>query len=236
VAAFWSFPHVLPDAITLRPWLRHGPALLEPTLDTILIAGAATALALALTLACLQAEQRFGLIPGARSLWLLYLPLLVPQIAFLPGLQTLALMAGADMGRGAVILGHVVFVLPYVFLSLGDPFRSWDSRQATVAAALGAGPARIFWTLRLPMLLAPVLTAAAVGFAVSVGQYLPTLLIGAGRVQTLTTEAVALASGGDRRLIGLYAIAQTGVVVLGFWLAIAAPRLIWANRRGMRAG
>lgn len=236
VAGFWSFPNALPDALTLRPWMRHGPELIDPALDTILIAGAATALALALTLACLQAEQRFGLTPGARSLWLLYLPLLVPQIAFLPGLQTLALMAGADMGRGAVILGHLVFVLPYVFLSLGDPFRSWDSRQATVAAALGAGPARIFWTLRLPMLLAPVLTAAAVGFAVSVGQYLPTLLIGAGRVQTLTTEAVALASGGDRRLIGLYAIAQTGVVVLGFALAIAAPRLAWANRRGMRAG
>ena len=236
VAGFWSFPDALPDTLTLRPWLRHGPELLEPALDTLLIAGAATALALALTLACLQAEQRFGLTPGARSLWLLYLPLLVPQIAFLPGLQTLALMAGADMGRGAVILGHLVFVLPYVFLSLGDPFRSWDRRQATIAAALGAGPARIFWTLRLPMLLAPVLTAAAVGFAVSVGQYLPTLLIGAGRVQTLTTEAVALASGGDRRLIGLYAIAQTAVVVLGFALAIAAPRLVWANRRGMRAG
>ncbi|WP_212523915.1 ABC transporter permease subunit [Actibacterium sp. MT2.3-13A] len=236
VAGFWRFPNVLPDTLTLNPWMRHGPALLDPTIDTILIAGAATTLALALTLACLQAEQRYGLSPGARSLWLLYLPLLIPQVAFLPGLQTLALMAGADMGRGAVILGHLVFVLPYVFLSLGDPFRSWDSRQATVAAALGAGSARIFWTLRLPMLLAPVLTAAAVGFAVSAGQYLPTLLIGAGRVQTLTTEAVALASGGDRRLIGLYAIAQTGVVVLGFALAIAAPRLIWANRRGMRAG
>ena len=41
-----------------------------------------------------------------------------------------------------------------------------------------------------------ILTAAAVGFAVSVGQYLPTLLIGAGRLPTITTEAVALASGG----------------------------------------
>ena len=41
--------------------------------------------------------------------------------------------------------------------------------------------------------------AGAVGFAVSAGLYLPTLFAGGGRFVTLTTEAVTLASGGDRR-------------------------------------
>ena len=53
--------------------------------------------------------------------------------------------------------------------------------------------------MKLPMLLRPMATAAAIGFAVSVAQYLPTLFIGAGRVATLTTEAVTLSSGADRR-------------------------------------
>jgi len=234
VAGFWAFPDALPQGLTLRSWARHGPMLAAPAGDTALIAATATLIALALTLACLEAEHRFGLTPTARSLWLLYLPLLIPQVSFLPGLQTFALIAGAEMGRGAVILGHTVFVLPYVFLSLADPWRGWDVRYATVACAMGARPNRVFWAVRLPMLLAPVLTAAAVGFAVSVGQYLPTLLIGAGRVQTLTTEAVALASGGDRRVIGVYALAQTGVVVLGFVAALALPRLMWSNRRALR--
>ncbi len=236
VAGVWRFPHLLPDTLSLRSWARHGPGLSDPALDTLWIAAAATLIALALVVACLESEHRYGLKTSTRSLWLLYLPLLVPQIAFLPGVQTLALMLGGDTGRGAVILSHVVFVLPYVFLSLGDPFRSWDSRHATVAAALGASPARTLWAVRLPMLLAPVLTAAAVGFAVSVGQYLPTLLIGGGRVQTLTTEAVALASGGDRRIIGVYALAQTGLVMLGFAAAIAIPRVLWRNRRGVKEG
>jgi putative thiamine transport system permease protein len=86
------------------------------------------------------------------------------------------------------------------------------------------------------MLLRPVLTAAAVGFAVSVGQYLPTLLVGAGRVQTVTTEAVALASGGDRRVIGVYALVQTAAALAPFLLALALPRLLWRNRRGMQDG
>ncbi|MBK5926061.1 hypothetical protein CCR87_01600, partial [Rhodobaculum claviforme] len=89
------------------------------------------------------------------------------------------------------------------------------------------------WAVRLPMLLRPVLTAAAVGFAVSVAQYLPTLLIGAGRVATLTTEAVGLASGANRRVIGAAAIAQMALPMLGFGLALAVPALVFRNRRGM---
>ncbi|MBK5934421.1 putative thiamine transport system permease protein [Rhodovulum imhoffii] len=235
VAGFWPFPDALPRSTEMAGWVRHGAALGTAAWETLRIATAATGAALGMALACLEAEHRFGLTPGTRSLWVLYLPLLIPQVAFLPGLQTLALITGAPEG-GMVVLGHLVFVLPYVFLTLAAPWRAWDTRHATVAAALGAGPWRVFWTVRLPMLASPVLTAGAVGLAVSVGQYLPTLLIGGGRIQTLTTEAVALASGGDRRVIGVTALAQTALAVGGFALALAIPRLMWRNRRGLRGG
>jgi len=235
-AGLWQFPDLLPDGFTLRNWDRHGPRLAGPAFETLLVAGAATGLALLLTLASLEAEHRHGLRPATRALWLLYLPLIVPQVAFLMGFQTLSILAGVDGGRAAVILAHLVFVLPYVFLSLSDPWRAWDARQDTIARALGAGPDRVLWAVRLPMLLRPVLIAAAVGFAVSVGQYLPTLLVGAGRVSTLTTEAVALAAGGDRRAIGVYALAQTAAAFAPFALAVLLPRLAWRNRKGMRDG
>jgi putative thiamine transport system permease protein len=235
LAGQWTFPDALPSTLSLRTWARHAPALAEPLADTLLIAAAATLAALLLTIACLEAEHRHGLTPGARSLWLLYLPLLVPQIAFLFGLQTLAISAGAGERMGAVIATHLVFVLPYTFLSLADPWRAWDARHATVARALGASPTRTLLAIRLPMLLRPLLTAAAVGFAVSVGQYLPTLLVGGGRVATLTTEAVALAAGNDRRLIGLTALAQTATVIFPFALALALPRFAFRHRRGLHA-
>lgn len=236
VAGFWTFPDVWPDALTLRTWHRHAPRLGGLLGETALIAAAATLIALALTVACLEAEHRHGLRPAQRALWLLYLPLIAPQVAFLTGFQTLALIVGLDGGRAAVIVAHLVFVLPYVFLSLADPWRAWDRRLDTAARALGAGPDRVLWTVRLPMLLRPLLTAAAVGFAVSVGQYLPTLLIGAGRVQTVTTEALALAAGGDRRVIGVYALAQAGAALVPFLAAVLLPRLIWRNRRALRHG
>ena len=235
-AGFWGFPDALPDTLSWRNWDRHGAGTVEALGETVLIAIVAALAALVLTIGCLEAEHRHGLRMSQRAIWLLYLPLLIPQTAFLPGLQTLMLNLGADMGRGPVMLAHLVFVLPYVFLSLADPFRAWDARMGTIAAALGAGPDRVLWRVRLPMLLGPVLTALAVGLAVSVGQYLPTLLIGGGRVETLTTEAVALAAGGDRRAIGVYGLMQTGAALVPFALALVIPALVWRNRRGLRHG
>mgnify|MGYP001799361231 FL=1 len=235
-AGFWGFPDALPDQLTWRNWMRFGPGTLEALAETALIAITVALAALVLTIGCLEAEYRYGLSFSARAVWLLYLPLLVPQTAFLPGLQTLMLNIGADEGRFPVMLAHLVFVLPYVFLSLADPFRAWDTRMGTIAAALRASPNGVLWRVRLPMLLRPILTALAVGLAVSVGQYLATLLIGGGRVATLTTEAVALASGGDRRAIGVYGLMQTGAALVPFALALLVPAIVWRNRKGLRDG
>lgn len=234
-AGFWSFPNALPDSFSLRTWMRHGPDTGGAFGETFIVAITATVLALTLVLGCLEAEHRSGRKITSRGLWLLYLPLLVPQTTFLPGLQTLLLGLGADVGRSPVIAAHLVFVLPYVFLSLGDPYRAWDGRNGVTAAALGASPNRVFWQVRLPMLSRPILVAIAVGLSVSVGQYLPTLLIGGGRVSTLTTEAVALASGGDRRAIAVYGLAQTAAALVPFALALIIPTLMWRNRRGLHA-
>ncbi|MBS1301945.1 ABC transporter permease subunit [Loktanella sp. SALINAS62] len=235
-AGFWGFPDALPDAFSLQNWSRHASGLGDALGQTVLIAACVTLVSLALAIGCLEAEHRHGLRLTQRGMWLLYLPLIVPQTAFLPGLQTFLLNAGLDTGIAPVMLAHLVFVLPYVFLSLADPFRAWDRRTATVAAALGASPNRVLWAVRLPMLLRPVLTATAVGLSVSVGQYLPTLLIGGGRVSTLTTEAVALSSGGDRRAIATYALMQTAAALVPFALALGLPALAYRNRKGLQHG
>ncbi len=235
-AGFWGFPDALPQSFSMKSWIRHGMGVWAAFRETAIIAIPVTLVALALTIGCLEAEHRHGLRLSQRGILLLYLPLLIPQTAFLPGLQSFMLSVGADVGRVPVMIAHLVFVLPYVFLSLADPFRAWDQRYGTTAAALRAGPEGVLWRVRLPMLLRPILTAFAVGLAVSVGQYLATLLIGGGRVQTLTTEAVALSSGGDRRAIGVYGLMQTAAALLPFALALMVPALMWRNRRGLRHG
>ena len=61
-----------------------------------------------------------------RDEWLLYLPLIVPQEdPILFGLQLMFLLGGLGTSLAALVLTHLVFVMPYVFLSLADPWRAF---------------------------------------------------------------------------------------------------------------
>ncbi len=235
VAGPWRFPDALPQRFTLDVWVRAASGFQEAVGNALLIGAAASGIALALVLAALENEYRTGIRAGLKAMVALYLPLVVPQAAFLFGLDLLATGTGLDGTLVALVLIHTVFVLPYVFLSLAEPWRSFDPRYAAVARSLGRGPDFVFWRIRLPVLLRPVLTALAVGFAVSVGLYLPTLIVGAGRWPTITTEAVALASSGDRRVIGATALVQALLPFLVFAFAAALPAFRFRHRRALRA-
>lgn len=235
VATNWRFPDPLPSGWTLAHWGSAVIDLQRPFLTTLGVGLLAVGIAIALVIACLEAETRGRF--GRRRLapWLIYAPLLVPQISFLFGVQHLLVLADIDGSWLAVVWSHLLFVLPYVALSLSDPYRALDARYARTAQCLGASPLRVFFRIRFPMLLRPVLVAAAVGFSVSVAQYLPTLFAGAGRFATLTTEAVTLSSGGDRRVTGLYAVLQASLPLIGFALALTIPAWLFRQRAGMRA-
>jgi putative thiamine transport system permease protein len=231
----WSWPHILPQGWSLRFWMTPGDWLAAAG-QTLLIGLVSTMAALVLTIAWLEGEDRGGL---RRARWaeaLVYLPLILPQIAFLYGLNVWLLRAGISPGFWAVVWGHVLFVFPYVMIALSDPWRKLDPGHVRSAAALGAGPWRRLWVVKLPLLLRPILTAAAVGFSVSVALYLPTLFLGGGRIATLTTEAVTLSSGADRRVLGVLASLQAMLPLLAFAVAALVPAVLHRHRRGMTGG
>jgi putative thiamine transport system permease protein len=235
-AQAWRFPDALPQGLTALNWQQQSASLAGPALTTLGVGVAATALALVLALACLEHEahlsaRRVARARGAQVLWLIYLPLLVPQIAFLFGTQVLLVRLGFDATVAAVIWAHLIFVLPYLFLSLADPWRAFDARYTRSALALGCSPWRALVRVKVPILLKPLLISCAVAFAVSVGQYLPTLFAGSGRVATLTTEAVTLAGGADRRVIGTWALMQAALPWLAYLLAALVPAVLYARRR-----
>ncbi|MGB3148819.1 MAG: ABC transporter permease subunit [Paracoccaceae bacterium] len=232
----WSFPNAWPESWTMRFWqspdMGWGPALWQ----SLSIGLCATILSLSLAILWLEAEDRGHL---GRARWaegLVYLPLMVPQVAFLFGLQVVFLTVGLRSGYAPVVWAHCLFVFPYVMIALSDPWRALDPRLVQTAAALGAGPWRRLYAVKLPCLLGPVAGAASIGFAVSVAQFLPTLFLGAGRITTLTTEAVALSSGADRRLTGVFGVLQTILPLMAYWLALALPATAFRHRRALRGG
>ena len=229
----WPYPHVLPQRWTSRNWERHWSSIQETSFTTLELGVIAVVIALILVVGCLENEQCRRVSFSFRSQWLLYLPLLIPQATFLLGIQILAVRLEMDGTFLLLVWSHLLFVLPYVFLTLADPWRNLDTRFLQIGQCLGVSPLRVLFRIKLPLLLKPLLIAAAVGFSVSVSQYLPTLFAGGGRFATLTTEAVSYAAGADRRVIGVYGFLQALFPWIALLLALAIPRWRFRNRASL---
>ena len=233
ISGDWRFPSAFPQTLSMQTWINNANELYLAAWNTLVIGFITCIVSLILTIGCLESEIRIGKKAQNKSLLLLYTPMLIPQVAFLFGTKIMLILLRIDGSWLAIIWTHLIFVLPYVFISLADPYRSWDKRYANTASCLGARPLRLIICVKLPMLLRPILISAAVGFAVSVGLYLPTVFAGAGKFDTLTTEAVSLAASGNRRTIGTYALLQMLLPFFAFALATAIPSWLHRNRRGL---
>ncbi|GGW77816.1 ABC transporter permease [Alteromonas halophila] len=235
LATYWPFPALLPDALTLQHWQTGLPEMAAPLRNTLALGLAVSVTAVSVVLLALEGQQ--ALRWHARHRWLhidavilpatLYLPLLVPGVAFLFGLVWFQQVYFADVVWLPVYISHLLYVLPYAYIALAVPYQRFDQRYVQVAYGLGKSPLAVFLHVKLPLLFAPVLVALALGLAISFSQYLPTLLPGGGRLPTVTTEAVAMASGSSRRLSAVYVLVQTALPLLAFVLAWWLPGRIF---------
>ncbi len=106
VAGLWPFPDALPGQLTPETWLRTLPRLWAPLGTTIALALSAASMALLSTILLLY---RNGTAGGDRTpghYRLLYLPLLVPEISFVFGLQILIVSAGFTPAFPSVFAIH----------------------------------------------------------------------------------------------------------------------------------
>ncbi|MDP3653027.1 MAG: ABC transporter permease [Rhodoferax sp.] len=216
----WPFPVLWPQSLSWAAW--HSVLASSHTLwTTVWLALASSFAALVWTLAWLEwAPLRWQ----ARARQLLYLPLVLPGVLWVVGLHRLSLAWGLDTQGAGLWLAHTLASLPYVLLALSGPYAGFDGRLRQIAATLGHGHWVFLLRIKWPLLRAALASSFAIGFAVSVAQYLPTLYVGAGRFATVTTEAVNLAAGGQRSLTAAYAWLQWLLPVLVFALAARLGR------------
>ncbi|MCZ4216548.1 ABC transporter permease subunit, partial [Escherichia coli] len=171
--------------------------------------------------------------PQRRQLWL-WLPILLPALPLVAGQYTLALWLNLDGSWTAVVWGHLLWVMPWMLFILQPAWQRIDSRLILIAQTLGWSRAKIFFYVKCPLMLRPALIAFAVGFSVSIAQYMPTLWLGAGRFPTLTTEAVALSSGGSNGILAAQALWQLLLPLIIFALTALVVKWVGYVRQGLR--
>jgi len=77
-----------------------------------------------------------------------------------------------------LVMGSVVYSLPFVVQPLQDAFASIGKRQMEVAATLRAAPLDRFFSVAVPLSRHGYLTALVLGFAHTVGEFGVVLMIG----------------------------------------------------------
>ncbi|EPJ48165.1 MAG: hypothetical protein OFPII_07400 [Osedax symbiont Rs1] len=236
----WRFPDFLPSIWSMEYWHKSWQQLLEPLLNTTVIGMSSALIGVLLTVILLHWQSQQQSVTPRLSVnlqvnwrWIVYVPILVPQVSFLFGIQVLMINLDLDASLWGVIWVHSIFVLPYCYLTLSKVFLQYDDRYFQQGCLLSGSKWRGLWLVKLPMLLKPIAFSFAVGFAVSVTQYLPTLYIGAGRINTITLESVALASGSDDRISAVFALWQFALPLLVYVIGINLPKIIYYHRKGL---
>ncbi|MCK6262904.1 thiamine ABC transporter permease [Vibrio sp. ZSDE26] len=224
----WRFPDLIPSQFTIRYWQYEWSALFSNIQHSLSLAIASASIALILAIVAheYRLKHRWAL-PD----YLIALPMLLPQLSILFGIQVATLYINQSSYYLWTLWAHVFFAFPFVYLALDGPWRSYDMNLTKSALSLGKSPLLVWWKIKMPILSLSIAFAWAIGASVSLAQYLPTLMLGGGRISTITTEAVALSSGFDRRVTAIYALWQAILPLLIFSFAIAIGRLNLRSRQ-----
>ena len=221
VSGEWTFPAVWPQSLSDYAW--RDSALIDCGGNTLLL-GAVSALS-SLAVALLWLEWGWRRLPLPL---LIYPPLCLPPLLLVAGQHQLLLPQAVDGVWWTVAWSHLCWTLPYLLLTLAPAYRAFDQRYIDLARSLGRNRLAACLRVKWPLLIQPISAALAIAFSVSVAQYLPTLYLGGGRLPTLTTEAVALAAGGDRALLAASALLSALLPAVVFGLSRLLTRRRWA--------
>ncbi len=215
----WAYPDVLPKIWTIQPWafaLSDQSSVLSSLSQTAGIAFAATALSV---LAGVPAGRALGLYQfrGKALIELVFLtPIIVPGIAVALGLQSVFIALHLNNTVTGVIFAHLIPTLPYMVLVMAGVFAAYDPAAEEQAQSLGASPIQVFWHVTLPAIGPGIVVGALFTFLVSWGQYILTLIIGGGRVQTLPLLLFQYATSGRNDVTGAISLIYIlpGIVIL----------------------
>ncbi|MFN5998339.1 MAG: ABC transporter permease [Paracoccaceae bacterium] len=236
VAHGWRFPDLLPQDWSLKAWsfaLSGQSGILE---SFALTTGIALATTLLSALIGLPAGRALGLYQfrGKGLVTLLLLaPAVLPGIAITFGLHGTFLRLGLAGTVTGVILAHLVPVVPYMTLVMAAVFSRFDPNMEAQARSLGATPWQTFRSVTLPAILPGLMTAALFAFLVSWSQYLLTLAIGGGRVQTLPLLLFSYVSAGRNDITGAVALLY---ILPGLMILILTARQVTGRGAAFAGG
>ena len=113
------------------------------------------------------------------------LPMMTPEIIL--GMIFLAFFSllGLPFGMTTLIIAHTAFCIPYIFMQVKARLAGMDKSCEEAARDLGAGRARVFFDITLPMIAPGIISGMLLSFAMSFDDVIISIFVTGVDVNTL---------------------------------------------------
>ena len=189
----------------------------KPILSSLLSAGFGTLIAMGAGTAAAYGLSRFGS-GGNLPLALIQLRLFPPMAVMIPVMIMWSFLNMMDTWWGLALIYGIV-TLPFAFWLMKTFFDDMPREIEEAAQVEGCSRARVFWRITLPMMRAPLASAALFVFILNWSDYLIALLLTTREWVTIPVYMASLSSSMTGQLYGAKAalglIAAVPPVILG---------------------
>lgn len=117
--------------------------------------------------------------------YLSMLPIMIPEIILGMVFMVFFSLLGLPFGMTTLILAHTTFCIPYVYMLVKARLVGMDPSLAEAARDLGAGEARVFFDITLPLLMPAILSGMLLSFAMSLDDVIISIFVTGVNVNTL---------------------------------------------------
>ena len=198
----WYFPNFFPNDLNIENFLNFYYQNKSLILISIFIPLMVSLLSISLIILWVELLDYLN-ITKTQFEWIIFTPLFIPQISFLIGMQSFIVFINFNSFLIPLIFVQLFYVIPYCFIILAPALREVKPDYIKVASSLGKNRIDRLFKIKIPLVLPSLLTSFAIGMIVSFSLYVPVYFIGAGRVTTLTVEALNLALSGSKQDLGI---------------------------------
>ena len=167
------------EGFTLDNWANWDgvPGIRDAVIKSLEIGIVSTILATALgTLLALAIVRHRFRGRGATNI-LVFLPMSTPEIVLGASLLTLFINARVVTGFLTIFIAHVMFIVSYVVVTVKARLIDFDRHLEEAAMDLGASELQTFRLITLPLLAPAILSAALLGFALSIDDFVITYFV-----------------------------------------------------------
>lgn len=191
-------------------------------LATFEIAGAVVVLSALLGVPAAYALARRSFRGRSLLMTLFLLPLLVPPMTFGIPLATVLYRLGLAGTMGGVIIANLVPTVPFVIILMIPFIEQIDRRVEAAARVFGAGTARMFIYVLLPLLLPGILAATLLSLVRTISMFELTFLTAGPTSQTLVVSLYySVFAAGVRPGQSIDAMAVVYMLSSLIWLLVA---------------